>query len=222
MKQILSFLLVLAALAFDPPAQAQATAFTYQGHLQDGANPADGIYDLRFSIHASPDGANPAAGPLTNFAVAVSNGLFTVALDFGSAVFNGTAYWLEIGVRLAGGGAFATLAPRQAVTPTPYALFAPTAGTVPNGAINAAKLAGGAAAANLLGGGQSAVARGGVVLSEQANATGLINAGYLKIGRANLIDEAWLARAAGPTGLGPPPLARRGHSAVWTGSELII
>jgi len=36
------------------------------------------------------------AGPLT--AVPVTNGLFTVLLDFGS-VFNSTPYYLQIGVR---------------------------------------------------------------------------------------------------------------------------
>lgn len=112
-------------------------------------------------------------------------------------------------------------APRQPLAPTPYALFAPTAGTVPNAAITASKLAAGAAAGNLQAGGQSAVAGGGVVLSEQAEAAELINAGYMKIGRVNLIDEAWLARAGGPTSL-PKPLARTGHSVVWTGTELII
>ena len=76
MKQILAFLLGLAALAVGPPVQAQATAFTYQGHLQDGANPADGIYDLRFSIYASPDGASPAAGPPTNWAQSRDVGKF--------------------------------------------------------------------------------------------------------------------------------------------------
>jgi N-acetylneuraminic acid mutarotase len=202
-------------------AQAQGTAFTYQGRLNDGANAANGIYDLRFAIYDSASAGLLVAGPSTNSAVAVSNGLFTVALDFG-VVFNGAARWLEIGVRPGGSASdFNTLSPRQSISPTPYAMFATTAGTVPNGAITAAKLAAGAAAANLAAGGQSAVAGGGVVLSEQFNAMELLNAGYQKIGRVNLIDEAWSQRASGPTGL-PAPLARQGHSAVWTGTEMII
>ena len=32
-------------------AHAQGTAFTYQGRLNDGANPANGDYDLRFAIY---------------------------------------------------------------------------------------------------------------------------------------------------------------------------
>ena len=38
------------------------------------------------------------AGPVTNNSVSVTNGLFTVAIDFGGGVFTGTNYWLQIGV----------------------------------------------------------------------------------------------------------------------------
>src|SRR3989441_9495523 len=56
--------------------------------------------------------------------VAVSNGLFTTGLDFGSNVFNGTTWWLEISLRRAGTfGEFVFLSPRQPLTPTPNALF---------------------------------------------------------------------------------------------------
>src|SRR5262249_22779625 len=68
---------------------AQGTAFTYQGHLNDGGSPANGNYDLRFAVYDSAGGGNNIAGPLTNSAVAVSDGLFTVALDFGAGVFPG-------------------------------------------------------------------------------------------------------------------------------------
>jgi len=59
--------------------------------------------------------------------VDVSDGYFTVALDFGSAVFTGDARWLEIAVRPGTSSDpcdFATLSPRQEVTPAPYALYA--------------------------------------------------------------------------------------------------
>jgi hypothetical protein len=105
------------------------TAFTYQGRLNDGANAANGIYDLRFTICDSATNGSVVAGPLTNAAVAISNGLFTVTLDFGSGVFDGSARWLDIGVRTNGGGAFAALTPRQALTATPYAIQAASATT---------------------------------------------------------------------------------------------
>ncbi len=114
-------------------AHAQGTAFTYQGRLNDGANPANGIYDLRFAIYDAVSAGVQQGSLLTNSATAVSNGLFTVTLDFGNQ-FPGTARWLEIAVRTNGGGAFNTLTPRQALTPTPYAIFA--------GGANAAGLTG--------------------------------------------------------------------------------
>ena len=125
-------------------AAGQGTAFTYQGQLQDGGAPANGTYDLRFSLFTVPTGGTLAAGYLTNAATGVSNGLFTVVLDFGAGVFSGTAYWLQIGVRTNGSGAFASLSPRQELTPTPYAIFAEGANAAGlSGAIPAASLAGG-------------------------------------------------------------------------------
>ena len=62
---------------------------------------------------------------MTNDATVVSNGLFTVTLDFGSVPFDGSNRWLDIGVRTNGGGdSFATLNPRQPITSTPYAITA--------------------------------------------------------------------------------------------------
>jgi trimeric autotransporter adhesin len=114
-------------------ALAQGTAFTYQGRLNDGANPAGGIYDLRFAIYDSLNAGTQQGSLLTNSATAVSNGLFTAALDFGNQ-FPGANRWLEIGVRTNGGGSFFTLSPRQALTPAPYAI---TAASVVSGGLTA-------------------------------------------------------------------------------------
>ena len=63
--------------------------------------------------------------------VAVSNGCFTVQLDFGANVFNGDARWLEIAVRCpAGSGTYATLVPRQPLTPAPYAMYSTSTGAL--------------------------------------------------------------------------------------------
>ena len=61
------------------------TAFSYQGQLSSGAGNANGLYDLRFAVYDANIAGNFIAGPITNSAVAVSNGLFTVTLDFGPA-----------------------------------------------------------------------------------------------------------------------------------------
>ena len=110
------------------PVSAQGTAFTYQGQLQSGGAPANGVFDLQFAIFNSPTDPNGLiAGPITESSVAVSNGLFVTTLDFGAGVFTGADYWLEIGVSVSGSGAFTTLAPRQPVAPAPYAIFAGSA-----------------------------------------------------------------------------------------------
>ena len=112
------------------PLHAQGTAFTYQGRLDDGGLPASGIYDLQFAIYDSAVSGAQIGNAITNSPVSVSNGLFTVTLDFGNGVFNGNALWLEIGVRTSGSpDDFTTLSPRQPLTPSPYALYAPNAGS---------------------------------------------------------------------------------------------
>src|SRR5258705_397872 len=121
--KILHLTVGLLALLGPHSAFAQGTAFTYQGQLTSADLPANGSYDLAFSLYTTASGGSPLAGPLTNSATAISNGLFTVTLDFG-ANFPGTARWLEISVRTNGGSGFATLSPRQALAPTPYAIYA--------------------------------------------------------------------------------------------------
>ena len=79
-------------------AYAQGTAFTYQGRLNNGANLAGGSYDLTFTLFATNASGVAIAGPVTNSATAISNGLFTTMIDFGSGVSNGETNWLEIGV----------------------------------------------------------------------------------------------------------------------------
>ena len=117
-------LAALLGVAFTSMLHAQTSAFTYQGQLTESGSPANGIYDLRFSIYDLDTGGTEVAGPLTNSTVAVSNGVFTVSLDFGASVFDGSDRWLEIGVVTNGGGAFAMLSPRQPITATPYAVRA--------------------------------------------------------------------------------------------------
>ncbi|MCC6823297.1 MAG: hypothetical protein IT579_21415 [Verrucomicrobia subdivision 3 bacterium] len=142
MRTINHSLLTMIALAgLGLPAAAQGPAFTYQGRLNDGANPSNGNYDLRFTIYDAITNGGAVAGPLTMSPTFVSNGLFTVTLDFGAGVFTGADRWLDIAVRPTGGGAFTTLAPRQEITATPYAQLA---GAVPDGTIGTTALAAGA------------------------------------------------------------------------------
>src|ERR1035437_7763622 len=126
-------LALLALFAGSIVAAPSGTAFTYQGRLTVGANVANGNYDLNFSLYDALSSGSQVGSSLTNTA-AVSNGLFTVTLDFGASAFNGDGRWLEIGARTNGSGAFTTLSPRQKLTPTPYAITAGIfTGTLPSG-----------------------------------------------------------------------------------------
>src|SRR6266496_3886448 len=111
------------------PIFAQGTAFTYNGRLTDSGSPANGNYDLAFSVFDADSGPTQVGSTLTNSATAVSNGLFTATLDFGAGVFTGANRWLEMSVRTNVGGAFIALSPRQQIMPTPYAIYAPNAGS---------------------------------------------------------------------------------------------
>jgi hypothetical protein len=136
-------ILVLMVAICAGVALAQTTTFTYQGRLTDVGVAATGQYDLEFKLF---DAAGAQVGPrLTREDVAVTNGIFTVSLDFGAGAFDGNERTLEIGVRQgASTDAFTALAPRQAVTSTPYAIRSLTAANATN-ATNAQQLGGTAA-----------------------------------------------------------------------------
>ena len=102
---------------------ALGTAFTYQGQLKKAGNPVNGNCDFRFSLY--DDSGGPPIGVQTTTGITVTDGLFTVQLDFGAGAFQGDARWLEIAVRCAGDGDYVTLSPRQPLTPAPYALAMP-------------------------------------------------------------------------------------------------
>jgi hypothetical protein len=67
----------------------------------------------------------------------ITNGLFTVALDFGSEPFDGSARWVQIAVRPGSStGAYTNVVPRQQITSSPYAISAgrsPSCPTEPDG-----------------------------------------------------------------------------------------
>jgi len=128
-RQALSFILFAGLLIHGGNAFAQGTAFTYQGRLNVGGSAANGSYDLRFAVYDGDADGNQLGVALTNSAVAVSNGLFTTTLDFGSGTFNASSRWLEIAARTNSGASFTTLSPRQFLAPAPTAIFAATAGS---------------------------------------------------------------------------------------------
>jgi len=135
---ILVLALGLMAWSAEPAiATPMGSAFSYQGRLIDANEPADGLYDLQLKLYDSPAGGTQVGSTLDANEVDVNDGYFALLLDFGSAaaIFNGSARWLEIGVRegaLDDPNVYIALVPRQELTPTPYALYAANA---PGGAV---------------------------------------------------------------------------------------
>jgi hypothetical protein len=158
--------LLSALLAFSgiETLHAQGTAFTYQGRLNDGGSPANGNYDLQFTVYDAVTNGNAVSFLLTNSAVGVSSGLFVTTLDFGPGIFTGPARWLDIGVRTNGNtNAFTILFPRQHLTAVPYAIFANSASNLV-GNLAAAQLIGTLPSAQI-----SGTYSGSVIFSNNAN-----------------------------------------------------
>src|ERR1035441_8501111 len=129
-KNTISLLLGLASIAsMTLCADPMPTGFTYQGVLIVGTNAANGHYDFRCAIYDAVTNGSLVGTVVTNTATAVANGYFDVWIWPDDLVFQGEARWLEMAVRTNGGGGFVTLTPRQQITPAPYALYAPSAGT---------------------------------------------------------------------------------------------
>ncbi len=99
------------------------TAFTYQGQLRKDGSPVNDTCDFQFSLY--DDSGGSPIGVRTTTGITVTNGLFTVQLDFGAGAFQGDARWLEVAVRCTGDTGYLTLSPRQPLTPAPYALALP-------------------------------------------------------------------------------------------------
>ncbi len=118
------------------PAFAQVAPMAYQGRLTEKGAPASGTYEMQFKLFDTPDaGTGTQQGStITDPAVVAKDGVFTATLDFGVAVFDGSPRYLEISVKKAGSGSpLSTLAPRQAITPVPYAIHTLSAAPVSGG-----------------------------------------------------------------------------------------
>jgi hypothetical protein len=128
-RTLFSVALTLAAVWTACGQTPLTTQFAYQGLLEQGGVPADGLHDMRFRLLDAAAEGNALGLPICFDGVDVVDGLFSVDLDFGPA-FEGHSRFLEISVRgdsTAGNcsnGAYTTLSPRQPIHVAPYAAFA--------------------------------------------------------------------------------------------------
>lgn len=140
---------------------ANSRLITYQGKLSDGAQAANGKYDLQFQLFNAATGGAARTTLITLDDITVTNGIFTVQLDLGAnslppsntettatnlklnpAILDAENSFFEIGVRPGTStGAFTTLTTRQPLTAVPLAMRANTADDAFR-AVNADKLGG--------------------------------------------------------------------------------
>ena len=107
------------------------TTFTYQGSLRRSSGPVTAVCDMAFRLRSLPAGGPVLGDPITT-TVPVTNGLFTVGLNFGTGAFTGEERYLDIRVRCPPETGFTALTPFQRIAPVPYALALPGLYTLPN------------------------------------------------------------------------------------------
>lgn len=106
-------------------AQMQVTtAFSYQGDLRFDDKPVNEPTDVRVTLWDDETDGDQFGPTLTFDEVDVTEGRFTIALDFGDE-FMGDRRWLNFEIRRpAGVGDYVPLLPRQEILAAPYAMFA--------------------------------------------------------------------------------------------------
>lgn len=180
-------------------ALAQTTEFSYQGVLKTSSAPANGSFDFEFKLFDAASGGAQQGATVQRPSVAVVNGVYAVTLDFGAAAFNGGDRFLDVSVRVAGGGTLTPLSPRQKFTSTPYALRSLSSSLAGN---------------SLQLGGQPA----SDYLTTTGNGSGLTNL------NASNITTGTLATNRGGTGLATPGTAGRylrSDGTNWTSSTIL-
>ncbi|MEO7649260.1 MAG: hypothetical protein ABIZ80_02250, partial [Bryobacteraceae bacterium] len=186
MRQFL--LMVTAILMTASSIAAQTTAFTFQGRLNTSGSPASGTYEMQFQVYDSVKGGSQVGTTFTDPSVAVVNGVFTTTLDFGAAAFDGSARFVEIGVRPAGNtDPFTILGPRQTIKSTPYSIQSKTAVTADGLSANCV----------------SCVTSGQILSIDGAQITGMLPTISIPTGSDNYIQNAAVARGNGKDGVQP-------------------
>jgi len=240
----------LLTLLTASPLQSQVPQLiNYQGRVTVGATNFDGVGQFKFALvnttgtttYWSNDNSSVAGSqPLAAVQQTVTKGLYAVLLGdttlgnmtaIPSGVFSNTDVRLRVWFNDGTSGS-QLLTPDQRIAAVGYAMMAANVpdgaittgkladgavGTaqLADGAVSSAKISPGAAVANLNASGQSGVAKDGLVLSAKENPA-LVAAGYVKIGLMQTEDH-WEELSNGTV-----PSPRAGHTATWTGSEMIV
>jgi hypothetical protein len=126
MKACICLLMTLVVVGTGWIAEAgepMPTAFTYQGQLTLGGTPLNDSADFLVTLWDADADGSQIGSMVTATVIEVTDGLFSIEIDFGVDVYDGDARWVEIEVRSpSGSGEYTLLTPRQPITPVPYAL----------------------------------------------------------------------------------------------------
>lgn len=109
--------------------QPVSTSFSYQGRLKRQGEPYSGSCAFQFELWNAADGGDQQ-GAMSLNAVSVTEGLFSVQLDFDDQ-FRGKERWLATAVQCPGDNGFTALG-REPLTAVPYALGLRPGTTVEN------------------------------------------------------------------------------------------
>jgi hypothetical protein len=121
MKKLAQFATVIFIFISAQMIAAQTTAFNYQGKLTDAGTP-QAAYQMQFKLFDTETGGSQVGNTVENPAVAVSDGVFSVMLDFGTNAFSGANRYLEISVRRNANESYTVLTPRQQIASSPYSI----------------------------------------------------------------------------------------------------
>jgi hypothetical protein len=111
---------------------SQTTEFSYQGSLKNGSAPATGNHDFEFVLFDALSAGNQVGPVVPINGVPVTDGTFSVKLNFGNQFISGASRFLEIRVRPSGQAGMTILAPRQLLNSAPYSIKSLNADTAAN------------------------------------------------------------------------------------------
>lgn len=124
---------IATSLSLASRASAQATAFTYQGVLEEAGTPVTGLESIRFRLYDAETGGALLGETTQN--VDVANGVFSAQLNLGPLnTVDLPDAWLEVAVST-GPGTFDTLG-RQRLTAAPFSLNTRGMDVTPQGQVS--------------------------------------------------------------------------------------
>lgn len=232
-------ILFAALLAFALTTTAQVPSMlNYQGRIAVNGVNFSGTGQFKFALvnltgsesFWSNDGTSSAGSqPTAAVSIPVNSGIYNVRLGdttlpnmtaVPATVFGNPDVHLRVWFN-DGTNGWQQMNPDQRIAAVGYAMIsntvqdgAITSAKIANGAVGASQLAPGAVSAGLQNAGLSAVAAGGIIGSMEPDNAALLAAGFVRDPTVMTSDDTWQMLPSGD--------AVAAHTAVWTGTELLI